>query len=105
MLLKFKRPSLPREVSVGYGTIMIGIVCVFTAFMGNMVSSAIALYASSNNAASTYIRNSSGSDSVSSTVLLLCMHACMHTSMHSAIAVAVDRSDELSACSSIYSTR
>jgi hypothetical protein len=53
MLLKFKRPSLPREVSVGYGTIMIGIVCVFTAFMGNMVSSST--HASSSDTFSIHI--------------------------------------------------
>lgn len=28
ILLKFKRPSLPREVTVSYGTTLVGITCV-----------------------------------------------------------------------------
>lgn len=28
ILLKFKRPSLPREVTVSYGTALVGITCV-----------------------------------------------------------------------------
>ncbi|CAN0118008.1 unnamed protein product [Scytosiphon promiscuus] len=38
ILLKFKRPSLPREVTVSYGTTLVGITCVITAFVGNMLS-------------------------------------------------------------------
>eukprot|EP00752_Nemacystus_decipiens_P004270 g3901.t1 len=38
LLLKFKRPSLPREVTVSYGTTLVGITCVITAFIGNMLS-------------------------------------------------------------------
>lgn len=30
ILLKFKRPSLPREVTVSYGTTLVGITCVST---------------------------------------------------------------------------
>ncbi|CAB1120891.1 unnamed protein product [Ectocarpus sp. CCAP 1310/34] len=38
ILLKFKRPSLPREVTVSYATTLVGITCVITAFVGNMLS-------------------------------------------------------------------
>ncbi|CAM9938324.1 unnamed protein product, partial [Ectocarpus fasciculatus] len=38
ILLKFKRPSLPREVTVSYATTLVGITCVITAFIGNMLS-------------------------------------------------------------------
>jgi hypothetical protein len=72
MLLKFKRPSLPREVSVGYGTIMIGIVCVFTAFMGNMVSSSNTVSSSSS---------SDDNDSSTSCVYVL-VFLGMHTYIH-----------------------
>ncbi|CAM9516623.1 unnamed protein product, partial [Ascophyllum nodosum] len=38
IMLKFKRPSLPREVTVSYKTAIFGTTCVIAAFIGNMVS-------------------------------------------------------------------
>lgn len=38
MILKFKRPTLPREVTVPYWTIAIGLCCVLVAFFGNMIA-------------------------------------------------------------------
>ncbi|CAN0289149.1 unnamed protein product [Ascophyllum nodosum] len=38
IMLKFKRPSLPREVTVSYKTAIFGTICVIAAFIGNMIS-------------------------------------------------------------------
>lgn len=37
-LLKFKRPSLPREMTVSYRSILLALLCVLTTFVGNMIS-------------------------------------------------------------------
>jgi hypothetical protein len=82
MLLKFKRPSLPREVSVGYGTIMIGIVCVFTAFMGNMVSSTTT---SSTNNSSIKSSRSGDIDANSSSIVVVEVSAVQYHALLSAV--------------------
>ncbi|KAG5191738.1 amino acid permease-domain-containing protein [Tribonema minus] len=38
IILKFKRPKLPRDVTVSYAAIAIGLTFVLTAFVGNMIS-------------------------------------------------------------------
>lgn len=37
MLLKFKRPSLPREVVVSWGTVVLSFVMIFLALLGNLM--------------------------------------------------------------------
>ena len=37
MLLKFKRPDLPRPVECPWWMAMVGLICVFIAFIGKLV--------------------------------------------------------------------
>lgn len=37
IMLKFKRPSLPREFTVSYARATLGVICVFAVFLGNLV--------------------------------------------------------------------